>query len=85
MKLREALETSYGDDSNNLPETTKENRFERLVSSIKSNDSLKMTQIIHDVPRTAISSTISKLKRYKYKKYQATEVAISKLKWRRGH
>lgn len=85
MKIEEALQTDYGQDADKLPETTKANRFDKLVSAIKSNDSLALTQIIHDIPRSAISSTIDKLKRYKYKKYQGTEVAISKLKWRRGH
>lgn len=85
MRIEEALQTDYGADANELPQTTKKNRFEKLIGAIKNNDSLSMTQIIHDIPRSAITSTIDKLKRYKYKKYPGTEIAISKLKWRRGY
>lgn len=82
--VSETMQTDYGEEADELPQTTKKNRFEKLVQAIKNNDTLAMTQIIHDIPRVALSSTLDKLKRYKYKKYPATEVAISKIKWRRS-
>lgn len=84
MNFNEALETDYGKEADKLPETTKENRFEKLVAAIKKNDTLALTQIIHDIPRSALSATLDKLRRSRYKKYPATEVAISKIKWRRS-
>lgn len=85
MKLKEAMQIHYGPEADELPVTTKKNRFDKLIDAIKKNDTLAMTQIIHDIPRTALSSTLKKLKRYKYEKYPATEVAISKIKWRRSY
>lgn len=84
MNLKEALQTQKDDKADVLPNTTKKNRFEKLIEAIKNNDTLAMTQIVHDIPRTALTSTLKKLQRYKYKKYPATEVAISKIKWWRS-
>lgn len=85
MEFNEALQTDYGSEADELPQTTKKNRFDKLVSAIKKNDTLALTQIIHDMSRSALSATLDKLGRPRYKKYPATEVAISKIKWRRSY
>jgi peroxiredoxin len=86
MKFNEALQTAIGDEIDVGQDATKKNKFEKLLNSIKKNDTLAMTHIVNIFPRIEIGQTLDKLrKRKKYKKYPGYDVAISKLEWRRSH
>jgi hypothetical protein len=63
---------------------SKKNSFNKLIKAMKDGDSLTITHIINNFSRFKIQSVLDKLKRSKYKKYPGYEVAVSKLKWRRG-
>ena len=62
----------------------KKNSFNKLVGAMKDGDSMSITHIVDSFPRIKIKPILDKLSRYKYKKYPGYEIAISKLKWRRG-
>lgn len=92
MKLIEAMEkiqsrqgtTFYADKE--VDEKSKiKTKMDRWGTLLKKGDPLSITHAVNKVPRIEIGSLISKLSRSRYKKYQGTEVAISKLKWRRGY
>jgi lysophospholipid acyltransferase (LPLAT)-like uncharacterized protein len=86
MKLKQAVMKTE-----QLPEQPKpgskgdKSRIGDWIRLLKKGDSLGITYAVNKVPRLEIQNWIDKLSRYKYKKHPGTEVAISKLKWRRGY
>jgi len=92
MKLNKALQkvqprkgTTYYADIETEEKSKSKNKMDRWGTILKKGNSLSITYAINKVPRIEISSLISKLSRSRYKKHPGTEIAISKLKWRRGY
>lgn len=93
MKLGEAMEkvdTGFGttfyadldsqDKSKNISKVDK-----RWGPLLRRGTPMEITLAVNKVPRIDIGDLLNKLGRSRYKKYPGTEVAISKLKWRRGY
>ena len=93
MKLREAIEkvqprygtTFYADVETDEKSKKEKTKMDRWGSILKKGNPLSITYAVNKVPRIEIESMIRKLNRSRYKKYPGTEIAISKLKWRRGY
>jgi hypothetical protein len=89
MKLKEAIEklqtrygTTYYSDVESAIEGGKMGRWESILGD---GDPLAITHAVNEVPRVEVASLLKKLSKPRYKKLPGTEIAISKLKWRRGH
>jgi hypothetical protein len=57
-------------------------RWEKLL---KKGDPLSITYAVNRIPRIEVQSMINRLSKPRYKNLKGTEIAISKLKWRRGY
>ena len=89
MKIKEALEIPgmnfyAGPDSpiDNVENTT--SKMEKWIKLLRKGDPLPITYAVNKVPRIEVESMIRKLLKPKYNKLKGSEIAISKLKWRRG-
>jgi len=92
MKLIKALEkvqpragTTYYADVDTDEKSKSKGKMDKWGTTLKKGNPLSITYAVNKVPRIEIGSLISKLGRSRYKKYPGTEIAISKLKWRRGY
>lgn len=93
MKLIEAMEkvstglgtTFYADLDADKKSKEVKGFDKRWGPLLKRATPMEITLAVNKVPRIDIGSLIHKLGRSRYKQYPGTEVAISKLKWRRGY
>lgn len=93
MKIAEAMEkisngfgtTFYADVDANEKATKEKNIDKRWGPLLRRGTPMEITLAVNQVPRIDIGTLLYKLQKSRYKKYPGTEIAISKLKWRRGY
>jgi len=93
MKLIEAMEkigngfgtTFYADLDADKQSKDVSKIDKRWGPLLRRGTPMEITLAVNQIPRIDIGNLLTKLGRSRYKKYPGTEVAISKLKWRRGY